>query len=758
MDTSANHPGSGEEFSPGQLVGQDRFQLIQELGRGGMGVVWLAKDLRLGEHVALKFLPRAISTDPVAIEDMRRETLKSRKLSHPNIVRIYDLYEAVGEAPFISMEYVTGSNLNVVRMQQPQHLFSWAYLKPLVEQVCDALDYAHSEKTIHRDIKPGNIMLDGQGRVKLADFGIAATISDTMSRTSLRNTTSGTLAYMSPQQMDGEIPKISDDIYAFGATLYELLTSRPPFYTGDVAHQVRSIPAKPMDERLADLELSNAIPPDEAAMVMACLSKDPKKRPVNARRVAEWVGLQVRRPRSPKAAAVEDYSDDDTLEAAVAGSQDYIKPFGTFRIKRSLFYLGVAVLGLAIVGISAGFLFSKRTLDNSTKESGALAATTPAADGEPAKPKPIVSTSTSATTSASKLLDPTFNIGEGPNDVLQCALLQPDGKILIGGRHVDISKQPSKHLSRLNPDGTQDTAFRFNAGANDTVHSLALQKDGKIIVGGNFTQYKGAPHNRLIRLNPNGTPDGSFRIGKGADGNVQCLAIQPDGKILLGGYFKNFGGASRRYLARVNTDGSLDRSFNIGTGADDNVRGIAIQKDGKILICGYFTNFNGETCGRVARLNPDGSLDKSFAVGSGANAPVLRVTLLPDDKILFTGAYSKFNDVDLINFVRLNSDGTRDASFTVKAGANQSVWSLIPLPNGQLILGGGFVRVNGKNIAGIARLQPDGTVDESLNVKFSADASVYSAFLQPDGKLVIAGKFDSVDGTPIRHIARLQRF
>jgi len=319
-------------------------------------------------------------------------------------------------------------------------------------------------------------------------------------------------------------------------------------------------------------------------MVMACLSKDPKKRPPNARRVAEWVGLQVRRQRlksQAAAAAVEDYSDEETVSVAVAESKDYVQPFGAFRIKRSLFYMGVGVLSLVIVGVSAGFIFSRHTLNDGAKET---AATTSTATKDSTKTD--IASSPAKSTGQSKLLDPGFDVGDGPNDVLQCALLQPDGKILIGGRHTEVGKDSSKHISRLNPDGSQDTAFRFNAGANDTVHIMALQKDGKIVIGGNFTQYKGVTHNRIMRLNSDGTSDGSFRAGKGADGNVQCLAIQPDGKILMGGYFKNVGGASRHFLARLNTDGSLDKGFSIGTGADDNVRGIAVQKTTRSLFAG----------------------------------------------------------------------------------------------------------------------------------------------------------------------------
>lgn len=279
-------------LKPGAQVGSNRFVLLKELGRGGMGVVWLAQDERLREPVALKFLPPEIRVDPVALDDLRRETSRSRKLSHPHIIRIHDLHEETGGLAFIAMEFVDGPTLMALRLEQQDRVFSWAFLQPLVEQLCAALDYAHGEGVIHRDLKPANLMLDGKGRLKLADFGIAAVVNDSVSRASARSSTSGTLAYMSPQQLLGEKPQVTDDVYALGATLYELLTSRPPFYTGDVTHQVLHLAPKPLDDRLAELGVENPVPPEVTALTMACLAKEPGQRPCSFRAVSDWMGLR----------------------------------------------------------------------------------------------------------------------------------------------------------------------------------------------------------------------------------------------------------------------------------------------------------------------------------------------------------------------------------------------------------------------------------------------------------------------------------
>jgi serine/threonine protein kinase len=272
-------------------VGGGRYKLTKILGRGGMGIVWLARDELLNTDVALKFLPPQIRFDAVALDDLRRETSRSRRLTHPNVIRIHDFYEAKNEEAFVSMEFVEGANLAAVRVEKPQRVLTWEFLMPLVKQLCDGLEYAHSERVIHRDLKPANLMLDVKGRLKLADFGIARTLNDTMTRVSMNPGTSGTLLYMSPQQLEGKPPRVTDDIYALGATLYELLTSKPPFYSGDFLHQVRNVVPRPLPERLKELEISNQVPANVEKTILACLEKDETKRPQSVQAVATLLGL-----------------------------------------------------------------------------------------------------------------------------------------------------------------------------------------------------------------------------------------------------------------------------------------------------------------------------------------------------------------------------------------------------------------------------------------------------------------------------------
>ncbi|MGV3756869.1 MAG: serine/threonine-protein kinase [Verrucomicrobiota bacterium] len=278
-------------LAPGQLVGHGRYELKRMLDKGGMSSVWLAEDSRLHEKVALKFLPAEIVNDPAAFREMQRETTKSRKFSHPNIIRIYDLHESPDEAPFISMEFIDGENLHNLSGQQPHGFFTWEQLKPWVRQLCDALTYAHGEGVIHRDLKPANMMVEVNGRLKLADFGIAMSVDASKARGNA-NPINGTLGYISPQQLSGHPAHVTDDIHALGATLYELLTGRRPFHEGDLYEQVMTKKPKPLNETLWEQGLTNDIPSEVSALIIACLAKDPAMRPASAKLVAQWLELK----------------------------------------------------------------------------------------------------------------------------------------------------------------------------------------------------------------------------------------------------------------------------------------------------------------------------------------------------------------------------------------------------------------------------------------------------------------------------------
>ena len=293
------------DLSPGVKIGSGRYELVKELGRGAMGQVWLAQDTQLDENVAIKVLPSDVANDAVCLLDLKREVQKSRKLSHDNIIRIHDLIQLPGENPFVTLEYVEGTDLHAIQANQTDRIFEWEDLKPYALQLCDALNYAHERKIVHRDLKPANIMVTNEGVLKLADFGIAASIADATGRSSMANVISGTPQFMSPQQMLGESPKASDDIYALGATIYCLLTGRPPFHTGDIAQQAQHITPAPLEQRLKEFGLQNEIPKHVNDVVMSCLAKDVTARPSSVGAIGEWLRTEGKSDRPAERKATE---------------------------------------------------------------------------------------------------------------------------------------------------------------------------------------------------------------------------------------------------------------------------------------------------------------------------------------------------------------------------------------------------------------------------------------------------------------------
>jgi len=269
-----------------------RYELEKILGRGGMGVVWLARDQRLDRVIALKVLPDEVFYDLASREDLKNETRKSLELTHSNIVRIHDFAEDEGAAA-ISMEYVDGATLSHWRLQAKNKILEANVLGPWILEICDALQYAHhSAKLVHRDLKPANVMVNGRNQVKITDFGIACSLRNSLNRVSIRQNSSGTLVYMSPEQMMGEAPTPQDDIYALGATIYETMTSKPPFYEKDIALQVCKVDPVSMAERRLQLAISGkAIPKAWEETVARCLSKDPGKRPASMSEMAGMLGL-----------------------------------------------------------------------------------------------------------------------------------------------------------------------------------------------------------------------------------------------------------------------------------------------------------------------------------------------------------------------------------------------------------------------------------------------------------------------------------
>ncbi len=289
------------EFAIGQrLFG--RFTLIKILGRGGMGIVWLAHDEELERDVALKFLPDLLIHDAAVLSNLKHETRRCLELTHKNIVRIYDFVHDE-RSGCISMEYVDGDTLSSLRCDKEHKVFEPAELSDWISQLCDALDYAHNyARIIHRDLKPANLMVNQRGELKVSDFGIARSLGDSMSVITMAGGRSGTLAYMSPQQLEGERGTHLDDIYSLGASVYELLTSKPPFYVGNIDRQIREKIPPSMTERRKEFDIeAEPIPAVWEEWVAACLAKDPERRPQSVMEIARQLQMPSPETRAPSA-------------------------------------------------------------------------------------------------------------------------------------------------------------------------------------------------------------------------------------------------------------------------------------------------------------------------------------------------------------------------------------------------------------------------------------------------------------------------
>jgi len=286
------------EADGGQIV-FGRYKLVKVLGRGGMGIVWLARDQELERDVALKFLPDLMVQDHAVFDQLKHETKRCLELTHPHIVRIHDFIHDE-RSGCISMEYIDGETLSNLRAEKEQWVFEPDEIATWTGQLCDALDYAHNRaNVIHCDLKPANLMVNQRRDLKVTDFGIARSLSDSVSRLTLEQGRSGTLIYMSPQQLSGEHCTHLDDIYSLGASIYELLTSKPPFYSGNIDQQICERVAPSMTERRKELDIEPAsVSQVWEDTVAACLAKDPSRRPQSAAEVAQRLGLTPAQTRT----------------------------------------------------------------------------------------------------------------------------------------------------------------------------------------------------------------------------------------------------------------------------------------------------------------------------------------------------------------------------------------------------------------------------------------------------------------------------
>ena len=262
-------------FLPGQVIA-DRYRMIGLLGRGGMGEVYRADDLKLGQPVALKFLPRDVEADATHLDRFLNEVKLSLKVTHPHVCRVYDIGEIAGRH-FLSMEYVDGEDLasllrRIGRLPEDKAV-------EIARQLCADLQAAHDEGVLHRDLKPSNVMIDGRGRAKITDFGLAGATAGIAGRDAM----AGTPQYMAPEQFDGRELSVQTDLYALGLILCELFTGKRVFESRDLNElaQLRSSTPSTLATHVSGLN------PIVERAILHCLNPDPSKRPRSAKALAD---------------------------------------------------------------------------------------------------------------------------------------------------------------------------------------------------------------------------------------------------------------------------------------------------------------------------------------------------------------------------------------------------------------------------------------------------------------------------------------
>jgi hypothetical protein len=331
----SSHPPRKGGFSPGTVL-VERYRIVALLGRGGMGEVYRAEDLKLGNVVALKFLPASLQKDPAALAGFHAEVRNARQVSHPNVCRVYDIGEVDGQH-FLTMEYIDGEDLasllrRIGRLPGDKALEA-------AHQICAGLSAAHDCGLLHRDLKPANIMLDGRGRVRITDFGLALSSDDALGRSE----TAGTPAYMAPEQIAKGEASVRSDVYSLGLVLYELFTGRLPYQA-----------TTPIEWRRAHLESSPRTPssvvkdidPVVEKAILRCLQKDPAQRPSSVRQVAAaFPG------GDPLAAALAAGETPSPEMVAASGSTEGLRPVVAW-----------LVLAGVIVSLTAAILMGAQTM------------------------------------------------------------------------------------------------------------------------------------------------------------------------------------------------------------------------------------------------------------------------------------------------------------------------------------------------------------------------------------------------------------
>jgi uncharacterized delta-60 repeat protein len=297
--------------------------------------------------------------------------------------------------------------------------------------------------------------------------------------------------------------------------------------------------------------------------------------------------------------------------------------------------------------------------------------------------------------------------------------------------------------------GSVDNVFNPGSGFDDRVNDIEIQPDGKILIAGDFTSFNGNAVGQLVRLNSNGTHDNSLITS--VIGQIYAVDIQNDGKIIIAGSFSHVNGTVARRVARLNLDGTLDNTFNTGSGSfSADIVDVEVLFDGSIVAVGTMDLFNDVDVSNIVKLNSDGSI----ALGSyGVNSPLRDIVVQPDGKILICGGFYQYNGTNIRNIARLNHNLSLDATLDPGTGAfDQTIYSMALQSDGKILIIGDFPTFNGISKKYIARLNSDGSVDNSFDAGTTMQVGGDKMILTENNKIIIGGQISNFNGTGINNI------
>jgi uncharacterized delta-60 repeat protein len=397
-------------------------------------------------------------------------------------------------------------------------------------------------------------------------------------------------------------------------------------------------------------------------------------------------------------------------------------------------------------------------------------------------------------------IDPTFAISEGFNGAVFRIIQQSDGRLIIGGQFTSYSGSNEgtyDGIINLNEDGTINNNFNINGGVRSinffaidsilplsnkdilvggdfsrinvfpftqsisnlvlldenlnlkqnypvlgTVRTIIQQPDNKLVVVGDFTSYSGSAVNRIVRINPDTTIDPDFNISGGFNSFTLSAIQQSDGKLVVGGSFSSYSGSAVNGIVRINPSGSIDTTFAISEGFNGTgtVRTIIQQSDNKLVVGGDFTSYSGSANNRIVRINPNGTKDTTFVIGTGLNNTSVRsIVQQSDNKLVVIGNFTTYSGSANNGIVRINPNGTKDTTFAISGGFNGVVYSIIQQSDNKLVVGGDFTSYSGSASNRIVRINPSGSIDPTFDIGTGFNDVVNSINQQSDGRLIVGG-------------------